>query len=312
MFEIVFLGTSASAPSVHRGLTSQVVLRGEHRFLIDAGEGTQRQILSSGLGFKRLDRILITHGHLDHILGLGGLISTFVRWEAMDKILIVGGKSALGRIKDLLFGVVLKGKYPPVEITLEPLKKGLVFDEGEFTVSAFPVHHRTPDCYGFVFEERSRRPFLPDKAEVLKIPPGPWRGELVRGQEVTLPDGRVIQPDMVLGEEVPGTKLVHVGDAGQTTNLLDVAKDADALVIEATYLEGEKELAEQFGHLTAHQAAQLAADAGVGTLILTHISRRYRADQVLEEAREIFPRVFVARDFDRFQVKRGEVEKVKA
>jgi ribonuclease Z len=309
LFEIVFLGTSASAPSVHRGLTSQVVLRGEHRFLIDAGEGTQRQILSSGLGFKRLDRILITHGHLDHILGLGGLISTFVRWEAMDKILIVGGESALGRIKELLFGVVLKGKYPPVEITLEPLEPGLVFEEGDFTVSAFSVYHRTPDCYGFVFEERARRPFLPEKAEVLKIPPGPWRGALVRGEEVTLPDGRVIQPDMVLGEELPGTKLVHVGDAGRTDNLLEVVRDADALVIEATYLEEEQDLAEQFGHLTAQQAAQLALDANVGTLILTHISRRYRADQVLEEARGIFPKVYVAKDFDRFQVKRGDVSK---
>ncbi len=310
MFEIVFLGTSASAPSVHRGLTSQIVLRGEHRFLIDAGEGTQRQILSSGLGFKRLDRILVTHGHLDHILGLGGLISTFVRWEAMDKILIAGGKSALGRIKELLFGVVLKGNYPPVEITLEPLEPGLVFDEGDFTVSAFPVYHRTPDCFGFVFEECARRPFLPDKAEVLKIPPGPWRGDLVRGEAATLPDGRVIQPEMVLGEEVPGTKLVHVGDAGRTDNLLEVVKNADALVIEATYLEGEKDLAEQFGHLTASQAAQLALDAGVGALILTHISRRYRSDQVLEEAREIFPQIYVARDFDRFQIKRGEVLKI--
>lgn len=309
MFEIVFLGTSASAPSVHRGLTSQVVLRGEHRFLIDAGEGTQRQILSSGLGFKRLDRILITHGHLDHILGLGGLISTFVRWEAVDKILILGGESALGRIKDLLFGVVLKGKYPPVEINLDALEPGMLFDESDFTVSAFPVYHRTPDCFGFVFEERARRPFLPHKAEELNIPPGPWRGDLVRGEAVTLPDGREIQPDMVLGEELPGTKMVHVGDAGRTDNLLEVVRNADALVIEATYLEEEKDLAEQFAHLTAHQAAQLAVDANVGTLILTHISRRYRTDQVLEEARKVFPRVFVAKDFDRFQVKRGKVIK---
>jgi len=309
LFEIVFLGTSASAPSVHRGLTSQVVLRGEHRFLIDAGEGTQRQILSSGLGFKRLDRILITHGHLDHILGLGGLISTFVRWEAVDKILILGGESALGRIKDLLFGVVLKGKYPPVEINLDALEPGMLFDESDFTVSAFPVYHRTPDCFGFVFEERARRPFLPHKAEELNIPPGPWRGDLVRGEAVTLPDGREIQPDMVLGEELPGTKMVHVGDAGRTDNLLEVVRNADALVIEATYLEEEKDLAEQFAHLTAHQAAQLAVDANVGTLILTHISRRYRTDQVLEEARKVFPRVFVAKDFDRFQVKRGKVIK---
>ena len=310
MFEIVFLGTSAAAPSVHRGLTSQVVLRGEHRFLIDGGEGTQRQILKSGLGFKRLDRVLITHGHLDHILGLGGLISTFVRWEAMDKILIAGGKSALDRIKDLIFGVVLKGKYPPVEITFQPLKEGLVFDEGDFTVSAFPVYHRTPDCYGFIFEELSRRPFLSEKADKLKIPPGPWRGELVSGKEVTLPDGRMINPEMVLGEEQPGTKLVHVGDCGKTDNLLEVTKGADVLVIEATYLESEKELAEQFGHLTAKQAGELAKKAKVGGLILTHISRRYREEQVLEEARSAFENVFVAKDFDRFQVKRGECLKI--
>ena len=310
MFEIVFLGTSASAPSVQRGLTSQVVLRGEHRFLIDAGEGTQRQILKSGLGFKRLDKILITHGHLDHTLGLGGLISTFVRWEAMDKILIAGGKSALERIKDLLFGVVLKGKYPPVEITFQDLESGLLFEEDDFSVTAFPVFHRTPDCFGFIFEEFSRRPFLPEKANALKIPPGPWRGELVKGKAVTLPDGRKIDPEMVLGEEQPGTKLVHVGDAGRADNLLDAARGADTLVIEATYLEEEKELAEQFGHLTAKQAGELAKVAGVGTLLLTHISRRYREDQVLEEARAVFSEVYVARDFDRFQVKRGVCLKV--
>jgi ribonuclease Z len=309
LFEIVFLGTSASAPSVHRGLTSQVVLKGEHRFLIDAGEGTQRQILKSGLGFKRLNQILVTHGHLDHILGLGGLISTFVRWEAMDKILIIGGKSALERIKDLLFGVVLKGRYPPVEINFQELEEGVIFDNGDFTVTAFPVYHRTPDCYGFLFEERSRRPFLTEKADKLKIPPGPWRGDLVAGKEATLPDGRVINPEMVLGEEQPGTKLVHVGDAGKTDNLLEICRGADALVIEATYLEAEAELAEQFGHLTARGAGELATEAGVGALILTHISRRYREEQVREEAKGFFENVYVAKDFDRFQVKRGEVIK---
>lgn len=109
MFEIVFLGTSASAPSIRRGLSAQVVMKDEHRFLIDCGEGTQRQILQSGLGFKRLNRILITHGHLDHILGLAGLLSTFSRWEAIDDLEILGGGWALERIHDLLYGVVLRG-----------------------------------------------------------------------------------------------------------------------------------------------------------------------------------------------------------
>lgn len=112
MIEIVFLGTSASAPSIHRGLSAQVVLHRDYRFLIDCGEGTQRQILRSGLGFKRLNRILLTHGHLDHILGLGGLISTFARWEAMDRLEIYGGRWALQRVYDLIYGVVLRGAPP--------------------------------------------------------------------------------------------------------------------------------------------------------------------------------------------------------
>ena len=108
MFEIVFLGTSASAPSARRNLPAQVVKHDEYRFLIDCGEGTQRQILQSGIGFKRLNKILITHGHLDHILGLAGLLSTFLRWETIDEMEIIGGRNALERIHDLLYGVVLR------------------------------------------------------------------------------------------------------------------------------------------------------------------------------------------------------------
>ena len=124
MFEIVFLGTSASAPSVHRGLSAQVVKHDEFRFLIDCGEGTQRQILQSGIGFKRLNRILITHGHLDHILGLAGLLSTFSRWEAIDELEIYAGKWALDRIHDLLFGVVLRGARPPMALRLVEVRPG--------------------------------------------------------------------------------------------------------------------------------------------------------------------------------------------
>src|SRR5512139_3871195 len=112
MFEIIFLGTSASAPSARRGLSSQMIIHDEHRFLIDCGEGTQRQIMLSGLGFKRLNRILITHGHLDHILGLAGLLSTFMRWEMIEGLEIYAGRLALDRIQDLLYGVVLRGARP--------------------------------------------------------------------------------------------------------------------------------------------------------------------------------------------------------
>lgn len=310
MFEIIFLGTSASAPSVYRGLSAQIVMHDEHRFLIDCGEGTQRQIMKSGLGFKRLTRILITHGHLDHILGLAGLLSTFMRWETISGLEIYGGGWALERVRDLLFGVVLRGMKPPIDIQLKEIQPGVIFAADDFSVTAFPVYHRGPDCFGYLFEEFTRRPFLPELAEALDIPPGPWRRELVRGETITLDDGRVIEPDQVLGEPRQGTKLVHVGDAGRTDNLLEVCQGADALVIEATYLESEAEMGRSFAHLTAAQAARLARDAGVAKLILTHISRRYRERDVIAEAQGVFTDTYVARDFDAFQVRRGEMIKL--
>lgn len=310
MFEIVFLGTSASAPSVHRGLSAQVVIHDEHRFLIDCGEGTQRQILQAGIGFKRLNRILITHGHLDHILGLAGLLSTFSRWEAIDRLEIYAGAWALNRIHDLMFGVVLRGARPPMELELREIRPGVIVQEQDFQVSAFPVYHRGPDCYGFLFEEQARRPFLVEQAEALQIPPGPWRRDLVNGLGVTLPDGRRIEPDQVLGSERQGTRLVHVGDTGRTEDLVDACRDADALVIESTYLDEEAEMARDFAHLTARQAAELARRCGVRNLILTHISRRYRERDVLAEAQAVFPSARVARDFDVYQVRRGECQKV--
>jgi ribonuclease Z len=306
LFEIVFLGTSASAPSVHRGLSSQVVIHDEFRFLIDCGEGTQRQILQSGLGFKRLNRVLITHGHLDHILGLAGLLSTFMRWETIDKLEIYGGQWALDRIHDLIYGIVLRGARPPMDLQLLQINPGIIFDQDDFSITAFPVWHRGPDCYGYLFEEKNRRPFLPEQAEELAIPPGPWRRELVNGMSVTLPDGRHIHPDQVLGVERAGTRIAHVGDVGRTDELFTAVKQVDALIIEATYLKEETEMADQFAHLTAQKAAQLAAEAGVKHLILTHISRRYRERDVLAEAQAIFPNTVVARDFDAFQVRRGE------
>ena len=307
MFEIVFLGTSASAPSIYRGLPAQAVLAGEHRYLIDCGEGTQRQILRSGIGFKRLNRIFLTHAHLDHILGLGGLISTFASWEdGIEQVEIWGGKNTLDRVQALLFGVVLNYERLPIKIDLIDLQPGLMLETRDYTVSAFSVSHRGPGNFGFVFQEKSRRPFLTDRADALGVPAGPERGRLVAGQTVTLADGRVIRPDDVLGAQITGAKLVHIGDVGRLDPLRDIVADADALVIEATFLDVDADAARSFGHITAKQAATLAAETGVKSLILTHVSRRYRESDIIAEARAIFPTAFLARDLDHFMVKRGQ------
>ena len=158
---------------------------------------------------------------------------------------------------------------------------------------------------GYSFETKARRPFLAEKANELGIPFGPERRNLVNGKTINLADGRSVKPDDVLGPWQSGTKLVVIGDTGRTDDILEQCRDADALVIESTYLVGESEMAQQFSHLTAQKAAELAREAGVKRLILTHLSRRYRERDVLAEAQAVFPDTVVARDFDSFQIKRN-------
>jgi ribonuclease Z len=306
MFEIVFLGTSASAPSIRRGLPSAMVLHNEHRFMIDCGEGTQRQLLQSGLGFKRLDKILLTHGHLDHILGLAGLLSTLMRWETLDEFEIYGGRAALDRVEDLIYKIVLRDAKAVVKLHFNDVKPGKLFSDKSFDLSAFPVTHRGSGNFGYLFREKSHRPFLADKAEALGVPFGPERKQLVAGQPIELADGRVVQPDEVLGNLIEGAALAVVGDAARVDNLVDAVRGVDALVIEATYCAVEADLAQAYGHLTASQAAQLARAAEAKQLILTHVSRRYSERDVLHEARAIFPETLVARDFDHYRIQKDK------
>ena len=278
----------------------------EHRFLIDCGEGTQRQILRSGLGFRRLDKILLTHGHLDHILGLGGLASTLGHWETLDTLEIHGGEQALARVQRLMEVVFGAGNVTQAGVSLNVMEAGTLFEGKGFSLSAFSVPHRGSGCFGFTFEEETRSPFDNAKAETLGVPAGPERRELVAGRPVILADGRNVQPEEVLGEPQKGAKFCFVGDVGRTGPLHKIVTGADLLAIEATYLEEEQELARNHGHITARAAARLAQKSGVKHLVLHHISRRYHAKEILAEARAVFPNTDVAGDLDLYRIRRGK------
>jgi ribonuclease Z len=291
-------------PSAERGLPALIVSSGERRVLVDCGEGTQRQILRSGTGFRRLERVLLTHAHLDHVLGLAGLVATLALYRAVDRLLVQGAPRTVEYVRRYLLHGVWHGR-PPLAIEFAALRPGRVVEEDGFRIDCFPVRHGDSDSLGFSFERRRDRPLDPARLEDLGVPAGPLRGALARGEAVRLPDGRRVTPEEVQGPLARPAKLVVVGDAGETDSLVPHVVGADALVIEATFLAADAERAAARGHLTAAQAAGLARDAGVGALYLTHISGRYPREDLLAEARDIFPATEIANDFARISVRAG-------
>ncbi|MDI4231690.1 ribonuclease Z [Bradyrhizobium sp. Arg237L] len=301
MFALTVLGTSASVPSADRNHPGILVEAGSHRILVDCGEGTQRQLLRSGAGFRRLDRILLTHGHFDHVLGLPGLFSTLRLRRTDDLMKIHASPGTLDIVARMLAGLWGEGRAP-VPLELVPLATGQVLDAGDFTIGCFPVRHRDTDSFGFSFESQVRRHLRPDRLAALRVPDGPVRKELAEGRAVTLADGRTIDPEDVLGPPEGRKKLVIVGDTETVDGLAEHVRDADVLVIEATFLQRDASIARDYGHLTAAEAAALAAMTGIKLLILTHISGRYHDEEILTEASRTFANSRVAADFDRIVI----------
>lgn len=296
MFALTFLGTSASVPSAERNHPALLVEAGGNRILVDCGEGTQRQLLRSGAGFRRLDRILLTHGHLDHVLGIPGLFSTLGLRQSADAMTVHAGPGTLDVVVRMLAGLWGAGRAP-IAVEFAPLVEGEVIDAGDFTIGCFPVRHRDTDSFGFVFQSPARRHLLSDRLAVLGVPDGPLRGELAAGQPIVVA-GRTIDPDDVLGSPSGGRKLVVIGDTETTDGLSQYATDADLLVIEATFLDRDAATARNYGHLTATEAASFAAASNVKQLVLVHMSGRYPDDEILTEATKVFPNTRIAADFD--------------
>jgi ribonuclease Z len=308
--DLVFLGTSASAPTARRSPSALLVRRGGERLLFDCGEGTQRQLLQSSVGLVDLHEIFLTHYHADHFLGLPGMLKTFAL-RGREVPLSVYGPVGLRDLFDVFGRIVGRLTYP---LELVELRGGDALQRDGYELLVFPVAHGGSSVGYALREEPRPGRFDVETADALGVPPGRERGALQRGEPVTLSDGRSVSPEQVLGPARAGRTLVYPGDTAPSEVVRALAESADLLVHEATFGGEESERAADTMHSTAVQAAELARDAGVRMLALTHISARYFGHEIAREAREIFPNTVVPKDFDVIELpfeERGEPALVK-
>lgn len=292
--DVVFLGTSGSAPTAQRAPAALLVRRGGDRLLVDCAEGTQRQLLRSDVGLAELRDVFLTHYHADHYLGLPGMMKTF-SLRGRELPLTVYGPAGLRDLMGALRRVFGKLSYP---LELVELRPGERLERDGYAIETFAVDHGvTAVGYALLEDGRPGR-FDVEVADRLGVPDGPARGALQRGESVTLDDGSVVTPNLVLGEARRGRRVVIAGDTAPSESVVAAATGADVLVHEATFCAAEQDRARETLHSTAAGAAGVARDAGVALLALTHLSGRYGGREVEEEARAVFAETVVPRDFD--------------
>jgi ribonuclease Z len=316
VFEILFLGTSAAIPTPERTPSATLIRYGGRHYLVDCGEGTYQRLaqaraagLTDAQPGVNLRQVFFTHDHLDHLLGIGGLLFSLrmANIKPRPRLSIYGGSTTLDRVRILATLIRSpEARDPGVDIEYFAVSRGVLIEDGELVISAFRTNHTARPCFGYIFEERPRRHFRPELAERLGVPAGPWRERLMAGETITLPDGEVIHPDQVLSDPVPGAKVVISGDIAFTHSLARIAQGADLLITEATFSSDQAHLAEASGHMTPAQAATIAAEAKVRLLCLTHIGDAYRGREaeLLAEARAIFPNTILPSDLERITVER--------
>ena len=293
---VVFLGTSGSVPTLKRSLPSVVVQCPKELWMFDCGENTQRQMMQAKVSFHKKLKVFLTHLHGDHVLGLPGVLQTMALMDRKEPVAIYGPSG----IKDFLvctketlnFGLTF-----PVEIN-EILSEGTILDEEDYTLTAAKSNHAV-ESYAYAFVEKPRPgKFYPKKAQALGVPVGELWSKLQSGEEITLPDGRMVKPSDVMGPPRAGRKIVYTGDTRPFEAFAKFAADADLVIHESTFDDSLAEKAALDGHSTPSQAAQEAKAANAKRLVLTHISARYPdAALLLEQAKKVFANAVVAEDF---------------
>ncbi|MEM2955517.1 MAG: ribonuclease Z [Nitrososphaerales archaeon] len=290
---IVFLGTSSSVPTIDRSLPSIAIMRGNELLLFDAGEGTQRQMVKSGLGFNRKTKIFITHFHGDHIVGLLGILQTMSMLNRDKSLDIYGPKGIIGFLKHniryLKFGLTF-------EINVNEVREGIVVKEKDYVVKACLAEHSIR-TYSYLLEEFDRPGvFYPEKALKLGVPKGILWSKLQNGESIKLKD-KIITPDEVLGPRRPGRKIGISGDTRPNAKLTKFFSNSDVIIFDSTYGDEYSDKAKENLHSTSVEAAQLAKDAGANLLILTHFSARYEdVNNLVSQALKIHPNVMAASD----------------
>ena len=296
--EITFLGTSSAVPSKYRNHAGIVLKYFKDTMLFDCGEGTQRQLTYAKISPMKIDKIFITHFHGDHILGLGGLIQSMGFRGRTDDLDIYGPKG-LGNLINAFFRV---GYYQlNFNINVHEIEEGTVVETDEYIIKSIIAEHNIENIAYSIYEKKKPR-FLREKAIELGVPVGPAFGKLHNGQEVEV-NGKIIKPEQVLGPPRAGKKVTYSGDTKPCEKLIELAKDSDLLIHEATYEDADKEKAVEHCHSTSKEAAEIAKAANVKLLALTHISTRYTSDlNIKNEAQEIFENTIVAQDFTEIKI----------
>ncbi len=305
--QVTFLGTSSGVPTRSRNV-SAVGMRLPQRselWLFDCGEGTQHQFLRSSLRVSQLRRIFVTHMHGDHVFGLPGLLASLGLSGHCEGVDLYGPDPLREYLEGVLRSSSTRLSYPiRVHSVREAARTGRpLLEDGDLRVRVAPLNHRVP-AFAYRVDQRPRPGrFDVEKARAMGIPPGPVYGDLKAGRSVTLADGRVVAGSSLCGPPLPGVSVVYCTDTTYCEAAVALAKGADLLIHEATFAHGEAELAFQRQHSTSTMAAQAALAAGVKRLALTHLSPRYvsgnavTAEDLLQEARAIFPDTLLASDF---------------
>lgn len=290
---VLFVGTAGSVPTPQRGLSSTLIQRGSDRFLVDCGEGTQRQLIRIGIGINQISHILLTHLHADHYLGVPGMLKTWQLWGRTDPIAVYGPKGLLDFL-DVLKRLIGKTDF---QVTWHELQPGeaILFDQ--FRIEGVGTHHKISSIgYKLVEDDRPGR-FNLERAKELGVAHGPDFGRLQRGESVETPNGTV-HPSDVLGMARQGRSILITGDTRPCASVMAAAQGVDLLVHDSTFTEEEAERARHTMHSTAAEAARIGRDADAKLLALTHLSFRHHPREILAEASPIFDRLAVPNDFD--------------